>query len=59
MVEEAMTSEPGKTKFQIDLRQHLRSQNISDNMVHLICEIAEASKYVINAIRWTAHHWWM
>lgn len=44
-------SEPGKTKFQVDLRQHLRSQNISDNMVHLICEIAEASKYVINAIR--------
>jgi fructose-1,6-bisphosphatase I len=46
-----MPTEPGKTKFQIDLRQHLRSQNISDNMVHLICEIAEASKYVINAIR--------
>ncbi len=46
-----MPSEPGKTKFQVDLRQHLRSQNISDNMVHLICEIAEASKYVINAIR--------
>ena len=46
-----MPTEPGKTKFQVDLRQHLRSQNISDNMVHLICEIAEASKYVINAIR--------
>lgn len=44
-------SEPGKTKFQIDLRRHLRSQNISDNLVHLICEIAEASKYVINAVR--------
>lgn len=46
-----MFGEPGKTKFQIDLRQHLRDQNISDNLVHLICEIAEASKYVINAIR--------
>lgn len=46
-----MVGEPGKTKFQIDLRQHLRDQNISDNLVHLLCEIAEASKYVINAIR--------
>ena len=46
-----MHSQPGKTKFQVDLRQHLRDQNISGNMVHLICEIAEASKYVINAIR--------
>jgi len=44
-------SEPGKTKFQIDLRQHLRNQNLSGNFIHLICEIAEASKYVINAIR--------
>jgi fructose-1,6-bisphosphatase I len=41
----------GKTKFQIDLRRHLRDQNICDNLVHLICEIAEASKYVINAVR--------
>lgn len=46
-----MISEPGKTKFQIDLRRHLRNQNIEDNLVHLICEIAEASKYVINAVR--------
>ncbi|HYS43302.1 MAG TPA: class 1 fructose-bisphosphatase [Geobacteraceae bacterium] len=44
-------SEPGKTKFQVDLRRHLRSQDIGDNLVHLICEIAEASKYVINAVR--------
>jgi fructose-1,6-bisphosphatase I len=44
-------SEPGKTKFQIDLRRHLRNQNIEDNLVHLICEIAESSKYVINAVR--------
>ena len=45
------TSEPGKTKFQVDLRRHLRDQGICDNLVHLICEIAEASKYVINAVR--------
>lgn len=44
-------SEPGKTKFQIDLRRHLRNQGICDNLIHLICEIAEASKYVINAVR--------
>jgi len=46
-----MYNEPGKTKFQLDLRAHLREQNISDNLVHLLCEIAEASKYVINAVR--------
>ncbi len=46
-----MHGEPGATKFQIDLRRHLREQDISDNLVHLICEIAEASKYVINAVR--------
>jgi fructose-1,6-bisphosphatase I len=46
-----MTSEPGKSKFQIDLRRHLREQSIEDNLIHLICEIAEASKYVINAVR--------
>jgi fructose-1,6-bisphosphatase I len=46
-----MYSEAGKTKFQIDFRRHLREQNISDNLVHLLCEVAEASKYVINAVR--------
>ena len=46
-----MFKEPGKTKFQIDLRAHLRNQNICNNLIHLICEIAEASKYVINAVR--------
>lgn len=46
-----MLHEPGATKFQIDLRRHLREQNICDNLVHLICEIAEAGKYVINAVR--------
>lgn len=46
-----MLHEPGATKFQVDLRRHLREQNICDNLVHLICEIAEAGKYVINAVR--------
>jgi fructose-1,6-bisphosphatase I len=46
-----MYSEPGKTKFQVELRRYLRSQDICDNLVHVICEIAEASKYVINAVR--------
>ena len=46
-----MYKEAGKTKFQIDLRRHLRAQDIPDDLVHLICEIAEASKYVINAVR--------
>lgn len=46
-----MGKEPGSTKFQTDLRRHLREQNISGNLVHLLCEIAEASKYVINAVR--------
>lgn len=44
-------SQPGKTKFQIDLRRHLREQEVDDNLTHLICEIAEASKYIINSIR--------
>lgn len=44
-------NEPGKTKFQIDLRRHLREQDIDDNLIHLICEIAEASKYIIHSIR--------
>ncbi len=46
-----MFKEAGKTKFQVDLRRHLREQGICDNLIHLICEIAESSKYVINAVR--------
>src|SRR5512136_1836766 len=46
-----MTTEPGKSKFQIDLRRHLREQKVEENLIHLICEIAEAGKYVINAVR--------
>ena len=44
-------SERGKTKFQIDLRRHLRERNVEPDLVHLICEVAEASKYIINSIR--------
>jgi fructose-1,6-bisphosphatase I len=44
-------SQPGKTKFQIDLRRHLRENDVNDNLTHLICEIAEASKYIIHSIR--------
>ena len=46
-----MSKEAGTSKFQVDLRRHLRGQHICDNLIHLICEIAEASKYVINAVR--------
>jgi fructose-1,6-bisphosphatase I len=46
-----MLGEPGKSQFQIDLRRHLRGEGIDDRLIHLICEIAEASKYVINAVR--------
>ena len=43
-------NKPGKTKFQIDLRRHLREHYVNDNLTHLICEIAEASKYIIHSI---------
>ncbi len=44
-------SEPGKTKFQIDLRRHLRENGEDRDLTRLICEIAEASKYIVNSIR--------
>lgn len=44
-------NEPGKTKFQVDLRRHLRECDVEENLTHLICEIAEASKYIIHSIR--------
>ncbi|MCD6525460.1 MAG: class 1 fructose-bisphosphatase [Desulfuromonas sp.] len=43
--------EPGSTKFQVDLRRHLREQKVERRLIELICEIAEASKYIINSIR--------
>lgn len=44
-------SEPGKTKFQVDLRRYLREQGEDRNLTRLICEIADASKYIVNSIR--------
>lgn len=44
-------AEAGKTKFQIDLRRYLREQDVDRDLTRLICEIAEASKYIINSIR--------
>lgn len=44
-------SEAGKTRFHIDLRRHLREQGEDRNLTRLICEIADASKYIINSIR--------
>ncbi len=44
-------TEPGTTKFQIDLRRYLREDEEDRNLTRLICEIAEASKYIINSIR--------
>lgn len=48
---EATAGQAGKTKFQIDLRRYLREDGEDERLIHLICEIAEASKYIINSIR--------
>lgn len=44
-------AEEGKSKFQIDLRRYLRETDEDRDLTRLICEIADASKYIINAIR--------
>ncbi|MDO3376980.1 class 1 fructose-bisphosphatase [Geoalkalibacter halelectricus] len=44
-------SPPGSTKFQIDLRRHLRENEEDRDLTRVICEVADASKYIINAIR--------
>lgn len=41
----------GTTPVHIDLRRHLREQGEDRDLTRLICEIADASKYIINAIR--------
>lgn len=46
-----MSAAPGKTKFQVDLRCYLRDANVDRDLTRLICEIADASKYIINSIR--------
>lgn len=44
-------SQKGSTPLQVDLRRHLREQDEDRDLTRLICEIADASKYIINAIR--------
>lgn len=39
------------TPLQIDLRRHLRENDEDRDLTRLICEIADASKYIIHAIR--------
>ncbi len=46
-----MSTSTGSTKLQVDLRRHLREEGVEPNLAHLICELAEASKYIVNAIR--------
>jgi fructose-1,6-bisphosphatase I len=46
-----VTHEAGTTPFQIDLRRHLREREEDRDLTRVICEIATASRYVINAIR--------
>lgn len=46
-----MITEAGHSKFQIDLGRHLRENGEDPKLTHLICEISEASKYIVNAIR--------
>ena len=43
--------EPGTSKFQVGLRRHLRENEEDRDLTRLICEIANASKYIINSIR--------
>ncbi len=43
--------EPGQTKFQTGLRRYLREMEVDRDLTRLICEIANASKYIINSIR--------
>ena len=43
-------SDAGSTPLHVDLRRHLRENDEDRDLTRLICEIAEASKYIINAI---------
>ncbi|PLY03797.1 MAG: fructose-bisphosphatase class I [Desulfuromonas sp.] len=45
------STERGQTKFQINLRRYLRETGVDRDLTRIICEIANASKYIINAIR--------
>jgi len=45
------SAERGKTRYQINLRRYLRETGVDRDLTRVICEIANASKYIINAIR--------
>ncbi len=45
------SAERGQTKFQTNLRRYLRETGVDRDLTRIICEIANASKYIINAIR--------
>jgi fructose-1,6-bisphosphatase I len=45
------SSERGQTKYLINLRRYLRETGVDRDLTRVICEIANASKYIINAIR--------
>jgi len=46
-----VSAERGQTKFQINLRRYLRETGVDRDLTRIICELANASKYIINAIR--------
>jgi len=46
-----VSAERGQTKFQVNLRRYLRESGVDRDLTRIICEIANASKYIINAIR--------
>lgn len=45
------SAERGQTKYLINLRRYLRETGVDRDLTRVICEIANASKYIINAIR--------
>ncbi|TNF49640.1 MAG: class 1 fructose-bisphosphatase [Deltaproteobacteria bacterium] len=45
------SAERGQTRYQINLRRYLRETGVHRDLTRIICEIANASKYIINAIR--------
>lgn len=46
-----MSTEPGKTPFQVDLRLHMRDRDEDRDLTRVICELATASRYIIHSIR--------
>ena len=45
------SAERGQTRYQINLRRYLREAGVDRDLTRIICEIGNASKYIINAIR--------